>query len=155
MAVDKEPMLFRRAFGGLRPVTPGAEEMLAGLPDCAVRVEIKGIRGNTRRLALYWCCLKVGCEQLSDAVDGVLSPRLLHRYLKRRCGVSSPVMSKKTGEIIEWDDESIAFENMPEHERAAYIDDALGKLSEWIGCDVTTLRNEGEARFGEREEQAA
>lgn len=146
---DKQPALFRKVFGSLRPVTPAAEELLATVPDRAVRIEIKNVRGNTRRLALYFCCLKVACEQLSDAVDGVMTPRLLHRYLKRRCGLSSPIISKKTGEIIEWDDESIAFEHMKEHERAAYIDDALGKLSEWIGCDVTTLKSEGQAQFGE------
>jgi hypothetical protein len=78
-----------------------------------------------------------------------MTPRLLHRYLKRRCGISSPVVSKKTGEIIEWDDESISFENMSEAERASYIDQALETLSKWIGCDVTTLRTEGQAQFGE------
>jgi hypothetical protein len=146
---DKQPALFRKVFGSLRPVTPAAEELLAGVPDRAVRVEIKNIKGNTRRLALYWVSLKLGCEQLSDAVDGKMSPRILHRYLKRRCGLSSPIISKKTGEVIDWDDESIAFENMPEHERAAYIDQALEKLSEWIGCDVTQLRDEAQANFGE------
>lgn len=146
---DTPPALFRKVFGSLRPVTPAAEELLAAVPDRAVRVEIKNVRGNTRRLGLYWCCLKIGCEQLSDAVDGQMSPRLLHRYLKRRCGLSSPIVSKKTGEVIEWDDESIAFENMPEHERASYIDHALGKLSEWIGCDITQLKSEGQAHFGE------
>jgi hypothetical protein len=146
---DKEPILFRKVFGALRPVTPAAEELLASVPDKAVRVEIKNIRGNTRRLALYWVCLKVACVHLSDAVDGIMTPRVLHRYLKRRCGLSSPIVSKKTGEVVEWDDESIAFENMKEHERMAYIDDALGKLSEWIGCDIASLRSEAEAHFGE------
>jgi hypothetical protein len=154
--VDNQPALFRKQLGALRPVTPAAHELMDSAPaDRPLRIEIKNIRGNTRRLGLYWCCLKVGCEQLSDAVDGIMSPRLLHRYLKRRCGLSSPVLSKKTGEIIEWDDESISFENMPEHERAAFIDDALGKLSEWIGCDVTTLRQEGAAEFGEQDEKDA
>jgi hypothetical protein len=147
--VDRQPVLFRKVFGSLRPVTPAAEELLETVPDRAVRVEIKNIRGNTRRLALYWVCLKVACEQLSDHVDGKLSPRLLHRYLKRRCGLSSPIIGKKTGEIIEWDDESISFESMPEHERASYIDQALETLSSWIGCDITTLRNEAQAQFGE------
>lgn len=148
---DNQPALFRKVFGSLRPVTPAAEELVATAPsDRAFRVEIKNVRGNTRRLALYFVCLKVACEQLSDAVDGVMSVRTLHRYLKRRCGLSTPIISKKTGEIIEWDDESIAFENMPEHERAAYIDDALAKLSEWIGCDVTQLRDEAQAQFGEQ-----
>jgi hypothetical protein len=146
---DKQPALFRKVFGSLRPVTPAAEELVATLPDRAVRVDIKGVRGNTRRLALYWVCLKVGCEHLSDAVDGIMRPRLLHRYLKRRCGISSPVISKKTGEIIEWDDESISFEGMTEAERASYIDQALETLSSWIGCDVTELRNEAQQQFGE------
>lgn len=152
---DAQPALFRKVFGSLRPVTPAAEELLASVPDRAVRIEIKNIRGNTRRLAFYFCCLKVGCEQLSDAVDGIMSVRVLHRYLKRRCGLSSPIISKKTGEIIEWDDESIAFESMPESERAAYIDHALETLSQWIGCDVRELRREGEAQFGEKTENAA
>jgi hypothetical protein len=146
---DREPILFRRAFGSLRPVTPAAEDLLQSLPDRAVRVEIKGIKGNTRRLALYWVCLKVACEQLSDAVDGIMSPRLLHRFLKRKLGLSTPVISKKTGEIIDYDDDSIAFENMPENLRTEFIDQALGLLSEWIGCDVTTLRDEARAQFGE------
>lgn len=146
---DKEPILFRKVFGALRPVTPAAVEMVEGLDlKRTYRVDVKGIRGNTRRLALYWCCLKVACEQLSDAVDGKMSPRILHRYLKRRCGLSSPIISKKTGEIIDWDDESIAFENMPENERSDYINDALAKLSEWIGTDITTLRSEAQAQFG-------
>lgn len=146
---DKQPALFRKVFGALRPVTPAAEELLETVPDRAVRVEIKNIRGNTRRLALYWVCLKVACQQLSDAVDGVMSVRVLHRYLKRRCGLSSPIISKKTGEVIEWDDESISFESMPESERMAYIDHALETLSKWIGCDVTELRNEAQQQFGE------
>ena len=146
---DAQPALFRKVFGSLRPVTPAAEELLASVSDRAVRVDIRNIRGNTRRLALYFCCLKVACEHLSDAVDGVMSVRVLHRYLKRRCGLSTPILSKKTGEIIEWDDESISFENMKEHERAAYIDHALETLSAWIGCDITTLKSEGQAQFGE------
>jgi hypothetical protein len=146
---DTQPALFRKVFGALRPVTPAAEELMKSVPDRAVRVEIKNIKGNTRRLALYWVCLKVACEHLSDAVDGVMSVRVLHRYLKRRCGLSSPIISKKTGEVIEWDDESISFEKMPEAERAAYIDQALETLSAWIGTDVTTLRNEAQSQFGE------
>lgn len=148
---DKEPILARPVFGALRPATPAATEVFEGLdPKRTYRIDVKGIRGNTKRLALYWVCLKLGCEQLSDAVDGKMSRRILHRYLKRRCGLSSPIISKKTGEIIDWDDESISFENMPEHERAAYIDQALAKLSEWIDCDVTQLREEAQAQFGDQ-----
>lgn len=146
---DKEPILFRRAFGALRPVTPAAEQLLQTLPDRAVRVEVHGVRGNTRRLALYWCCLKIACEQLSDHVEGRLTSRLLHRWLKRELGLSDPVISKKTGEIIGYDDESIAFHNMGEGERADFVDQALEKLSQMVGCDVTTLKSEGQAQLGE------
>jgi len=153
---DKQPELYRAVFGSLRPVTPAAEEAVKSLdPKRSYRIDIKGVRGNTRRLALYWICLKIGCEQLSDAVDGIMTPRLLHRYLKRRCGLSSPVISKKTGEIVEWDDESIRFENMNEAERASYIDHALDTLSKWIGTDIATLRSEAQAQFGAQEGEAA
>ena len=147
---DKEPALFRKVLGSLRPVTPAADELMATIPDKPVRIDVHGIRGNTRRLALYFVCLKVATEHLSDAVDGILSVKALHRYLKRKHGLSTPIVSRKTGEVIEWDDESISFESMKEHERAAYIDAALDTLSTWIGCDVRELRDEGEARFGER-----
>ncbi len=148
--MDKEPILFRPILGSLRPATPAAEDMLKTLKrDRPYRIDVHGIRGNTRRLALYWVCLKVACEQLSDAVDGILTPRVLHRRLKREHGLSTPIISKRTGEVIEYDDESISFESMPESERAAYIDQAFETLSKWIGTDVTTLRSEGEARFGE------
>jgi hypothetical protein len=146
---DNEPVLFRRVFGALRPVTPAAEELLRSLPDRAVRVEIHGIRGNTRRLGLYWVCLKKACELLSDAVEGVLNRKALHRWLKREEGLATPIRSKKTGEIIDWDYESISFENMPEHDRARFIDAALERISRRLGCDVTTLREEAQADFGE------
>jgi hypothetical protein len=146
---DKEPVLFRKAFGALRPVTPAAEELMASLPDKLLRVEITNIRGNTKRLALYWVCLKKACEYLSDAVDGILSRQALHRWLKREEGLAKPIKSRKTGEIIDYDYESIAFENMPENERAAYIDAALERISRRLECDVTQLRQEGEAEIGE------
>jgi hypothetical protein len=147
---DKEPILFRKAFGALRPVTPAAEELMATLPDKLLRVEITNVRGNTKRLALYWVCLKKACELLSDAVDGILSRKALHRWLKREEGLARPIKSKKTGEIIDYDYESIAFENMPENERAEFIDAALERISRRLGCDVTQLRQEGEAQLGER-----
>lgn len=146
---DHHPALFRKALGALRPVTPAAEELMLTVPDHPVRVEIKNIKGNTRRLALYFVCLKVACEQLSDAVDGIMTPNLLHNYLKRRLGLSSPVVSKKTGEIVGYADNSISFEAMKEHERSEYINQALELLSEWIGTDVATLRNEAALQFGE------
>jgi len=146
---DSEPILFRRVFGSLRPVTPAAEEWLAALPAHAVRIEAKNIKGNTKRIALYWICLKKACELLSDAVEGTLNRKALHRWLKREEGLAHPIKSKKTGEVIDWDYESIAFENMPEHQRSEFITAALERISRRLGCDVTTLEDEARADFGE------
>jgi len=141
---DKEPILFRSMLGTLRPVTAAAEEMARSTSGTVVRVEVKRTTGNTRRLALYWVCLRMACEQLSDAFDGVISTKSLHRWLKRDYGLAKPIVSKKTGEVIDYDYESVSFERMPENERAAFIDWAFEKLSARLGCDVTTLTREAE-----------
>ncbi len=146
---DREPILFRKVLGGLRPVTPAAEELLAMLDDKPVRLTVHNIKGNTKRLGLYWVCLKKACELLSDAVDGILNRNALHRWLKRDLGHAKPIISRKTGEIIDYDYESISFESMPELERAAYIDAALERISRRLGCDVTQLKQEGAAEMGE------
>jgi hypothetical protein len=145
---DNEPVLFREAFGALRPVTPAAEAQMAAVKGKIVRVEITNIRGNTKRLALYWICLKKACELLSDAVEGIMRPKNLHRWLKRDLGLAT--ISKKTGEVLDYDYDSIAFEKMPEHDRAEFIDAALERISGRLGCDVTQLREEGEAQLGEK-----
>lgn len=141
---DKEPLLFRSMLGTLRPITAAGEELAQATSGTVVRVEVKRTTGNTRRMALYWVVLRVACEQLADAVDGALSTKSLHRWLKREYGLAPAVRSKKTGEIIDYDYESISFESMPENERAAFIDWTITKLSARLGCDVTTLRREAE-----------
>lgn len=157
---DKEPILYTKRLGAWRPATPAAEEEFALVPEGAVRrLAISGIRGNTRRLALYWVCLKKACELLSDAVDGILSRKALHRWLKREEGLAAPIKSKKTGEIIDYDYESISFESMSEHERSEYINAALERISRRLGCDVTEIKQEAEAetgmRWSEPQEKAA
>lgn len=139
---DKEPLLFRAMLGTLRPISAAAEEATRANSGNVVRVEVKRTTGNTRRLALYWVVLRIAVEQLSDAFDGVISTKALHRWLKREYGLAKPIVSKKTGEIIDYDYDSIGFANMAEHERAAFIDWTIEKLSARIGCDVTTLSNE-------------
>ena len=145
---DNQPALFRKAFGALRPVTPAAHDLMATIPDKPVRVDVKGIRGNTKRIALYYICVGKACELLSDAVDGVLSVKALDRKLRRDLGLATPIVSKRTGEIVDWDYDSIAFVNMTEAARMAFIDEALERLSRWIGCDVSALRDEGESEIG-------
>ena len=142
---DTEPLLFRHELGALRPLTGAAGDALKAIPPgSTVRVEIKQARGNIRRLGWYWVMLKIALENLEDAFDGPVTTRSLHRWLKREAGLATPVVSKKTGEIIDWDYESISFSSMPEHERAEFVDFACRKLSARLGVDVATLRREAE-----------
>jgi len=142
---DSEPLLFRCTLGTLRPVTAAAEDAVRACAGQTMRVEIKRTAGNVKRMALYWCVLRVATEQLSDAVDGVLSTRALHRWLKREYGLAKPIVSKKTGEVIDYDYDSVSFASMSEPDRAAFIDWTIAKLSHRLGCDVTDLRREAEA----------
>lgn len=139
---DSEPLLFRSALGVLRPATEAAADAVRAASGQTVRVEIKRTSGNIKRMALYWCVLRVASEQLSDAVDGVLSTRALHRWLKRDYGLAKPIVSKKTGEVIDYDYDSVSFAKMPENERAAFVDWVIAKLSARLGCDVADLRRE-------------
>ncbi len=141
---DNEPLLFRSMLGSLRPVSAAAEELANSTSGTVLRVEVKRTTGNTRRLALYWVVLRIACEQLSDAVDGVLSTKALHRWLKREYGIAKPIVSKKTGEILDYDYDSISFAKMTENERSAFVTWVLEKLSARLGCDVTTLTREAQ-----------
>lgn len=139
---DKEPILFRSMLGTLRPVSAAAEEATKATSGTIVRVEVKRTTGNTRRMALYWVVLRIAAEQLSDAFDGIISTKALHRWLKREFGIATPIRSKKTGEVIDYDYDSISFTTMTEDERSTFITWTIEKLSARLGCDVTTLTNE-------------
>lgn len=141
---DKEPLLFRAMLGTLRPVTAAADQAARDMSGQVVRVEIKRTTGNTRRMGLYWVVLRMAVEQLTDAFDGPMTPKVMHLWLKREAGLSKPIRSRKTGEIIGYDDDSISFATMPENERARFVDFAFDRLSRRIGCDVTTLTREAE-----------
>lgn len=144
---DKEPLLFRHHFGALRPVTGAAEDFIATLgPGATVKGDFVLPRGNTKRLAWYWVMLKLACEQLSDAVDGRFTPAMLHKWLKRHLGLAAPIVSRKTGDILDYDYDSISFAKMSEAERAVFIDGAADIIANRLGVDVDTLRQEAEAR---------
>lgn len=143
---DKEPLLFRSQLGTLRPINGAAEEALKAIgSDAPVRVEIKRTAGNTRRMAWYWVMLKIALENLEDAFDGPVTTKALHHWLKREAGIAKPVTSRKTGEIIDWDYDSISFHNMPENERAEFIDFASKKLAVRLGVDPHVLTTEAMA----------
>lgn len=142
---DKEPLLFRAILGALRPVNGAAEDALRAVPaNSIVRIEIKRTVGNVKRMAWYWVMLKLALDNLADAFDGPVTTRNLHHWLKREAGLAKPIRSHKTGEIIDYDYDSISFATMAEHERAEFIDFAVAKLSARLGVDMATLRTEAE-----------
>lgn len=142
---DEEPLLGRVDLGALRPVTEAAADALRALPPgTIVRFTIVKTTGNVKRLAWYWVMLKIAVENLTDRFDGPVNAKMMHSWLKARFGLSKPVRSKKTGEIIGYDEGSIAFHSMPENERAPYIEGAVNFLAEQLGTDPSTLRDEAQ-----------
>ena len=140
---DKEPLLFRVMLGTLRPVTQAASDALSRVDNgTVVRIDIKRTVGNVKRMAWYWVMLKLTLDNLTDAFDGPITTRSLHRWLKREYGLAKPIRSKKTGEIIDWDFDSISFATMPENERADFITWAVELLSKRLGVDGKALEQE-------------
>lgn len=143
---DNEPLLFRTVLGNLRPLNGASEEAMKAIGNGeTVRIEIKRTTGNVRRMAWYWVMLKVALENLEDAFDGPMTTKALHKWLKREAGLAEPIRSKKTGEIIDYDYDSIAFHNMTEDQRAAFVDFASQKLADRLGVDPSVLISEAKA----------
>jgi hypothetical protein len=143
---DTEPMLFRTVLGTLRPLNGAAEDALKSIGNGeTVRIEIKRTTGNIRRMAWYWVMLKITLDNLGDAFEGPVTTKALHNWLKREAGLASPIISRKTGEIIDYDYDSIAFHNMTEDQRAAFVDFASQKLAARLGVDPATLTTEAKA----------
>lgn len=143
---DNEPLLFRTALGTLRPLTQASEDALAKIgTGQTVRVEIKRTTGNTRRMAWYWVMLKIALENMEDAFEGQMSVKALHRWLKRKAGLAKPITSKKTGEVIDYDYDSISFADMPENDRAEFIDFAATLLGRALGVEPHELMDEARA----------
>lgn len=142
---DTEPLLFRVQLGALRPINGAAADALKALADGSmVRLEIKRTQGNVKRMAWYWVMLKIALENLEDAFDGPVTTEILHNWLKRQAGLAKPILSRKTGEVIDHDYGSIAFHNMPENERAAFIDFAIRVLAKRLGCHPEVLTSEAQ-----------
>lgn len=143
---DKEPLLFRTVLGTLRPLNGASEEALRAIGSGeTVRIEIKRTTGNLRRLAWYWVMLKIALDNLEDAFEGPVTTTALHHWLKREAGLAKPILSRKTGEIIDYDYDSISFATMTEDQRAAFVDFASEKLAARLGCDPSTLTSEAKA----------
>lgn len=138
---ERPPLMFVKRLGLLAPANRAAEEAMRAI-DGQVRVELKSMRGNVRRNALYWSCLGVAVPMLDEKAPG-LTVDLLHKVLKDRYGLVR-VIELPSGEKVK-DYESTSFAKMTEVERAAFIDWALNTLSTWLGVDVTELKREGEA----------
>lgn len=143
---DVEPLLGRIVLGKLVPLNgAAADAMKAVPPGTIVRFELKRTAGNVKRMAFYWVILKIALDNLADAFDGPVTTKILHKWLKREAGLAKPIVSKKTGEIIDYDYDSIAFHNMTEDQRAQFVDFASAKLAHRLGVDPATLANEAKA----------
>jgi len=140
---DNEPLLFRVSLGALRPINGAAHDAIKALADgSSVRIEVKRTTGNVKRMAWYWVMLKIALDNLADAFDGPVTTGMLHKWLKREAGLAKPILSKKTGEVIDYDYDSIAFHNMTEDQRAAFVDFASNKLASRLGCHPSELTAE-------------
>jgi hypothetical protein len=137
---DQAPLMFRTHLGMLKPANRPAEEAMRAI-DGPVRVRITQSRGNARRNGLYWSVLGIAAPMLEEKAPG-LTVDLLHRVLKDRYGLYK-LVPLPSGEAVK-DYESISFAKMTENDRAKFIDWAIKVLSDWLGCDVTDLRREGE-----------
>lgn len=143
---DTEPLLFKVSLGRLVPLNGAASDALRAVADGSmVRVEIKRTQGNLRRMAWYWVMLKIALDNLSDAFDGPVTTQMLHKWLKREAGLARPIVSRRTGEVLDYDYDSIAFHNMPENQRAEFIDFASRKLAARLGVDPRELTTEAKA----------
>lgn len=143
---DTEPLLGRVVLGALRPINGAADAALRAVPkDTIVRFELKRTAGNIKRMAFYWVMLRIALENLEDAFDGPVTTKALHRWLKREAGLATPIISKKTGEVIDYDYDSIAFHNMTEDQRSAFVDFASQKLAHRLGVDPADLTREAKA----------
>lgn len=143
---ETEPLIFRVSLGSLKPVTGEAERAIKALGSGqTVRIDIKRTTGNVKRLAWYWCMLRIALDNLEDAFDGPVTTGMLHKWLKREAGLAKPILSKKTGEVIDYDYDSIAFHNMTEDQRAAFVDFASQKLAQRLGCHPSELTSEARA----------
>lgn len=140
---DKEPILVRVQLGALRPDGEAAQELIAAYPNgTLLRIEVVKATGNVKRMRFYWKMLRVALANLVDAFDGPVRPNAFHLWLKRNLGLSHPIKSKKTGEIIAWDDDSISFNTMDEPERAAFIDRVRDFLAKRLGVAPEILMDE-------------
>lgn len=141
---DTEPLLFRAQLGALRPANEAAEEAVKAAGGEIVRVEIKRTSGNVLRLRWYWKMLRLFLDN-SDFFEGPMTPQLLHRWLKRQYGLGEAVKSKATGEEIAYNEGSISFQNMPENERAKFVDFAAELLGKRLGIPMEDLKQEAQA----------
>ncbi|MDR6511520.1 hypothetical protein J2792_002392 [Novosphingobium capsulatum] len=142
---ETEPLLFRVQLGALRPINGAAADALKTLADGSmVRIDIKRTQGNIKRMAWYWVMLKIALDNLEDAFDGPVTTQMLHKWLKREAGLAKPIISRKTGDVIDYDYDSIAFHNMPEHQRTEFIDFAIRVLAKRLGCHPEVLASEAQ-----------
>jgi hypothetical protein len=138
---DKPPSpIVRKEARGLAPVAAFDAEELAGF---AVGTEFDLVPRTKRSIpqnGTYWKALQVAV----DATGRWQSREALHTALKVKLGYVEPIFNLQ-GQVIGMKPDSTAFEAMTHKEFRAFMDRALGELSEAVGFDVLEWMHEGAA----------
>lgn len=94
--MDRAPILMKRAYGGLMPLSPMDSAGLDSLPyEKALKVKVTRARsGPSNRL--YWSVLKL----VADNLPGQVKDWHLHELLKLQFGVSVEFNLKTKGRVV-------------------------------------------------------
>lgn len=141
MSRDRQPLMFKRVLGALRPANEAAEAALRSIPEGGTIIgDLKRSPRNVRRHKLYWKILDIAAENLADRVDGPLDSNLLHELVKQRLGLGEWVTLPSGDRLFKAD--STAFHAMPENEFVQHFDRVNGLLAKWLGVDPAVLMDE-------------
>jgi hypothetical protein len=142
---DKPPLIMTRVLGSLRPLNPSAAKAIEALTPGA-RIEVRIVKGsaNLRRLGFYWVMLDVAADALSDGLPEPIDAERLHRILKEKLELYTPV-PLPSGDVFK-DYESISVAAMSEPDRARWVDRVSAVLSKWLQVPIVDLMNEARAR---------
>lgn len=141
MSRDREPLMFKRVLGALRPANEAAEAAVRSIPDGGTVIgEIKRSPRNVRRHKLYWKLLGIAADNLADRVDGPLTGEIIHELVKQRLGLGEWTTLPSGDRLFKSD--STAFHAMPENEFVQHFDRVNSLLAKWLGVDPMVLLDE-------------
>jgi hypothetical protein len=124
--VDRAPILMKRAYGGLMPLSPMDSAGLDSMPyEKALRVRVTRARSQPSN-RLYWSVLKLVADNLPNDVKDWH----LHELLKLQFGVSVEFNLKTKGRVVI--PGSTSFESMSEAEWREFLPQVLDFLTQEV-----------------------